>query len=85
YLQDDLLDNPKRRAALIEALNHRLSEVDKRRLATDLAESGDAEAQRRSASVEALLKAARKAIGDFAEEFRQTYDLRKRATKVLGR
>lgn len=85
YLQDDLLDNPKRRAALIEALNHRLGEVDKRRLATDQAEAGDAEAQRRSASVEALLKAAKKAIADFAEEFRQTYDLRKRATKVLGR
>lgn len=26
YLQDDLLDNPKRRALLIEALNHRLSD-----------------------------------------------------------
>ena len=27
YLQDDLLDNPKRRALLIEALNHRLTEI----------------------------------------------------------
>src|SRR5437763_1287261 len=32
YLQDDMLDNPKRRAKLIEALHHRLAEVDKRRL-----------------------------------------------------
>ncbi len=32
YLQDDLLDNPKRRQALIDALHHRLAEVDKRRL-----------------------------------------------------
>src|SRR5574343_1564198 len=31
YLQDDLLDNPKRRTQLIEALHHRLGEVDKRR------------------------------------------------------
>src|SRR5512144_1939274 len=31
YLQDDLLDNPKRRAALIEALHHRLGEIEKRR------------------------------------------------------
>ena len=31
YLEDDLLDNPKRRAQLIEALHHRLAEVEKRR------------------------------------------------------
>ena len=31
YLEDDLLDNPKRRAALIEALHHRLREIEKRR------------------------------------------------------
>src|SRR5580704_8060047 len=31
YLQDDLLDNPKRRHALIAALHHRLAEIDKRR------------------------------------------------------
>ncbi|MDY7577861.1 FAD/FMN-binding oxidoreductase [Herbaspirillum sp. RTI4] len=85
YLQDDLLDNPKRRASLIEALNHRLAEVDKRRMATDLAENGDEVARIRSANVEALLKAARAAIAAFAEEFRHTYDLRKRATKTLGR
>ena len=28
YLQDDLLDNPRRRKALIEALNHRLHEIE---------------------------------------------------------
>ncbi len=31
YLQDDMLDNPKRRQELIDALHHRLAEVDKRR------------------------------------------------------
>ena len=85
YLQDDLLDNPKRRHALIDALNHRLVEVDKRRITTDLADAGDADAKRRSANVETLLRAARKAVHDFGEEFRNMYDLRKRAQRVLGR
>ena len=31
YLQDDLLDNPRRRRQLIDALRHRLAEVDRRR------------------------------------------------------
>jgi hypothetical protein len=31
YLQDDLLDNPKRRRLLVDALRHRLGEVEKRR------------------------------------------------------
>ncbi|HZX25922.1 MAG TPA: FAD/FMN-binding oxidoreductase [Telluria sp.] len=82
YLQDDLLDNPKRRQNLIDALHHRLAEVDKRRLTVDAV--GE-EAQARSAAVEALLKAASKAVEDFGHEFRQMYDLRKRALKVLGR
>ncbi|AMP03133.1 4Fe-4S dicluster domain protein [Collimonas pratensis] len=89
YLQDDMLDNPKRRQALIDALHHRLGEVDKRRIVTDQADSGDAvndeEAKKRSENVEALLAAARKAIAAFSDEFRQTYDLRKRTNKILGR
>src|SRR5471032_2763445 len=72
YLQDDMLDNPKRRQELIDALHHRLAEVDKRRLSVD-------------AIGEKLLKAASKAVADFGEEFRLTWDLRKRTTKVLGR
>ena len=85
YLQDDLLDNPKRRQALIDALNHRLAEVEKRRVLTALADVGDADARRRSANVEALLHAAKKAVADFGAEFRQAYDLRKRTNRVLGR
>ncbi|MBA5685512.1 DUF3683 domain-containing protein [Rugamonas apoptosis] len=87
YLQDDMLDNPKRRQELIDALHHRLAEVDKRRLQVDTTEAGEAAdvARRRSANVEQLLKAAGKAVADFGEEFRQTWDLRKRTTKVLGR
>jgi FAD/FMN-containing dehydrogenase/Fe-S oxidoreductase len=86
YLQDDLLDNPKRRQELIDALHHRLAEVDKRRLSID-ADGAEhtAAASARSAAVEQLLEAARRAVDDFGREFRDTYDLRKRAVKVLGR
>ena len=85
YLQDDLLDNPKRRQKLIDALHHRLGEVDKRRTTVDAAEEGESQAAAtRSAAVEQLLAAARKAVDDFAREFRETYDLRKRARQVLG-
>src|SRR3569623_1981751 len=71
YLQDDMLDNPKRRQALIDALSHRLGEFERRRLSTDLADAGDPDAMNRSASVEALLRAARKAVADIGEEFRR--------------
>ncbi|MFM0227969.1 DUF3683 domain-containing protein [Paraburkholderia dipogonis] len=84
YLQDDLLDNPKRRAMLIEALHHRLSEIEKRRRA-DLTEHGDEAGVDRAARVETLVQAARRAVDQFASEFQKTYDLRKRATKVLGK
>jgi hypothetical protein len=40
YLQDDLLDNPKRRKQLIEALHHRLGEIDRRREPDVPAEAG---------------------------------------------
>src|SRR5574340_190125 len=33
YLQDDLLENPRRRRLLVDALRHRLREIDKRRIA----------------------------------------------------
>ncbi len=77
YLEDDLLDNPKRRAMLVEALHHRLSEVDKRR---------DAKADpERDALVGELLKAASEAVEAFAAHFREVWDLRKATRRVLGR
>jgi len=86
YLQDDMLDNPKRRAKLIEALHHRLAEVDKRRLTVDSTDGGDpATIAARSSAVEQLLAAARKAVDDFGREFSEMWDLRKRAKAVLGR
>ncbi len=77
YLEDDLLDNPKRRAQLIEALHHRLGEVEKRRTPADDAE--------RDALVGELLVAARAAVERFAAHFRAVWDLRKLTRRVLGR
>ncbi|WP_332878821.1 FAD/FMN-binding oxidoreductase [Massilia sp. S19_KUP03_FR1] len=86
YLQDDMLDNPKRRQELIDALHHRLAEVEKRRVTVDAADGDDPlVSATRSNNVATLLAAARRAVDDFGNEFRATYDLRKRATKVLGR
>ena len=65
YLQDDLLDNPKRRKALIDALHHRIAAIDER--------------SNQNGEVQKLVDAAKKAIEKFAEDFRQTYDLRKLA------
>jgi FAD/FMN-containing dehydrogenase/Fe-S oxidoreductase len=76
YLQDDLLDNPKRRAALIEALHHRLGEIEKRREPADVM---------RDAKVGQLLAAARRAVQSFEDEFRSTWDLRKAARRELAR
>jgi FAD/FMN-containing dehydrogenase/Fe-S oxidoreductase len=77
YLQDDLLANPARRELLIGALRHRLSEIEKRR-------QRDADPTR-DAKVGRLLAAAQAAVGRFALEFGDTWDLRKRALRVLSR
>jgi len=77
YLQDDLLDNPKRRAALIEALHHRLRAIEARRSPQ---EDGE-----RDAAVGELLVAARSAVERFERQFGEMADLRRRVTKVLGR
>src|SRR6186713_1530567 len=65
YLQDDLLDNPRRRRLLIEALQHRLREVQARR---NPAVATESDAQR-DASVGELLDAARQAVQAFADQF----------------
>ena len=72
YLEDDLLGNRTRRDALIEALRHRLHEIDKRR---------DGEHPR----VTALLKAANAAVKSFEQWFAETGTLRRRALKVYSR
>src|SRR4051812_30219194 len=77
YLQDDLLDNPRRRRLLVEALDHRLAEIGKRRTPQDDPE--------RDAYVGELLASAGTAVRSFDESFRETADLRRRTLKVLRR
>ena len=75
YLQDDLLDNPKRRRQLVDALRHRLGEVEKRRTpAADLA---------RDALVSELLAAAAQAVTAFDATFIEVTKLRQLAQKAL--
>ncbi|MCA2998996.1 MAG: FAD/FMN-binding oxidoreductase [Rhodocyclaceae bacterium] len=92
YLQDDLLDNPKRRAMLIEAMRHRLHEIEKRRQ-TDLhdddgtAEDGasDGDRELKSNKVIGLLQRAYAAVDQFEREFRDTWDLRKKVERRLAK
>ncbi len=76
YLHDDLLENPRRRASLIESLWHRLGEIELRREPADAA---------RDAKVGVLLDAARVALRDFSATFAQTRELRRRARRLLAR
>ncbi|MFM8610596.1 MAG: DUF3683 domain-containing protein [Burkholderiaceae bacterium] len=77
YLQDDLLDNPKRRRLLVEALHHRLGEIAKRRTPqTD---------PQRDALVGELLDAAGRAVRDFDATFDETQALRRRTQRLLRR
>lgn len=77
YLQDDLLDSPKRRQQLVDALHHRLAEVQKRRTPQDDAV--------RDGLVAELLTAARAAVDQFSRSFQDMATLRQRATKALRR
>ena len=84
YLQDDLLENPKRRQMLVSALHHRLSEIERRR-AADRAEHAEPAAEDRSHRVEQLVAFAKQAIEAFQQEFADAYALRKRTQRVLGK
>ncbi|MHB1353286.1 MAG: DUF3683 domain-containing protein [Thiobacillus sp.] len=70
YLEDDLLANPKRRQMLIDALRHRLREIELRRHGNEL--------------VGQLLAAAERAVREFAEWFDDTADLRARTLRRLA-
>jgi hypothetical protein len=63
YLEDDLLANRRRRAALVEALHHRLREIARRRAAED-------------GRVTELLDLSHQAVARFEREFEQTTALR---------
>jgi FAD/FMN-containing dehydrogenase/Fe-S oxidoreductase len=81
YLQDDLLDNPRRRKLLVEALNHRLSEIERRRTP----DATDEHAQLRDAEVGELLVSARRLVEAFSAAFESVARLRKQTAKLLGK
>src|SRR5882724_6833869 len=74
FLQDDLLDSPKRRRQLIEALHHRLNEVEKRRDPTDAVRAG---------KVARLLAAAQGAVWRFERHFADLAAMRRGARRAL--
>ncbi|MCW5622571.1 MAG: DUF3683 domain-containing protein, partial [Burkholderiales bacterium] len=72
YLQDDLLANRVRLDALIQAMRHRLREIEARRT-------------NRDDQVGALLTAATAAVDRFAQDFEHTRTLRRRVLRRLAR
>jgi FAD/FMN-containing dehydrogenase/Fe-S oxidoreductase len=71
YLEDDLLNSRERRGALIGALKHRLTEIEKRRAGNE--------------PVAQLLAAAEKAVASFEHWFDDTAILRKKVMQRLAR
>jgi FAD/FMN-containing dehydrogenase/Fe-S oxidoreductase len=76
YLEDDLLDNPRRRELLVDALRHRLKEVDQRR------DRDDAD---RDAKVKELLNLGAAAVDRFRSRFDEVAKLRRKAKRLFGR
>jgi FAD/FMN-containing dehydrogenase/Fe-S oxidoreductase len=74
YLQDDLLETPRRRRLLIEALHHRLGEVENRRDANSV----------HDAKVGTLLDLARAAVRRFDRHFDELAAMRRRARRRLA-
>ncbi len=77
YLQDDLLHNPDRRKLLVEALQHRMAEVQKRRIPQ--------EDPHRDQLVGQLIEAANRAVREFDRMFEEAAELRQCVRKTLGK
>lgn len=71
YLQDDLLSNRKRFAALVAALRHRLNAIEARR--------------QENQKVALLLERACAAVAKFEQDFRDTAELRRNLLRALKR
>ena len=79
YLEDDLLDNRKRRKALLVALRHRLLQMGKRH---DEHENEGADRARR---VALLIEAAHQAVNAFEAHFERTREMRRKALTLLSK
>ena len=88
YLQDDLLENPRRRTQLIQALRHRLAEIQKRRDRSSEGQGAVApqdDRVERDRRVAELLGLAEGAVARFDASFVETMALRKKVMKALSR
>ncbi len=79
YLEDDLLNNRGRRLALLDALRHRLNQMEIRR--QQLAEARPERAEK----VSLLIQATHQAVDAFEAHFESTRELRRRALTLLSR
>jgi hypothetical protein len=79
YLEDDLLNNRKRRHSLLEALRHRLKQMEKRH-----AEYAD-EHPKRGKRVAQLISSAHQAIDDFEEHFKTSVKMRRKTAALLSK
>jgi len=79
YLEDDLLDNRKRRHALLDALRHRLKQMEKRQ-----AEFTDEPADH-TQRVSQLISATHQAINDFEANFKSTQKMRRKSLQQLSK
>lgn len=77
YLQDDLLDNPKRLRELVEAMRHRLREIEKRRGESETDPPGG------NNKVAQLVALAYEAVQAFDADFTNTAKLRRQVIKRL--
>ena len=71
YLEDDLIEHPKRRAQVLAGMRKRLEEIELRR--------GDSD------KVQTLLNTAREAVAKFDIAFDRTRALRRKALRRLAR
>ena len=79
YLEDDLLDNRKRRLALLEALRHRLGQVEKRHI------EHENEYPDRARRVGLLIEAAHQAVNAFEAHFERTRNMRRKVLALLSK
>jgi FAD/FMN-containing dehydrogenase/Fe-S oxidoreductase len=79
YLEDDLIQNRKRRKALLDALRHRLQQMELRR--QELKQTQPERAEK----IARLIGATHELVNNFEADFRHTWDLRQRARLLLSR
>ncbi|MFK5984925.1 MAG: DUF3683 domain-containing protein [Pseudomonadota bacterium] len=83
FIEDDLIQNPKRHQALDEALKHRLRQIKKR--SDESKKSAKPSENKQSEDVLALLSAAEKAVETFNQWIIHTRELRNKVFKTLGK